>query len=92
MQYYGTGRLGTTVNVAYTSTAGTTTAISTQVQRVRVLATTDVWIAIDSAPTATSTGAYLAGLIPEYFTVSSGQKVSAVQVASAGTLYVTEII
>lgn len=92
MQYYGTGRLGPTQNVAYTGTAGTiTNGISTAIQRVRVLTTTDAFIKIGDSPTATTSDAYMTGLIPEYFTITPGQKVSAIQVTAAGTLYVTEV-
>lgn len=92
-QYWGTGRLGTTQHVAYTGTAGEiTTAITTGVQKVRVLCTTDAFVRI-MAPgdLATTSDAYLPGLSAEYFTCNQGQKVSAIQVAANGTLYVTEI-
>lgn len=94
MQYWGTGRLGNTLNTAYTTASvAIGTAIGPGVQKVRIVATTDTWITIDSSPTATSTGgAYLPGLIPEYFTVSPGQKVAALQVAAPGIIYVTEIL
>jgi hypothetical protein len=92
-QYIGTGRIGPAQNVAYTGTAGTiAAAIGTQTYKVRVVVTTDAFVTTDgSTPSATS-GAYVVGLSPEYFTVSPGQKVSAVQVAAGGTLYVTEIV
>jgi hypothetical protein len=91
-QYIGVGRIGAAQNVAYTGTAGTVTnGVTNGVQKVRVLVTTDAFVTMDgSTPSATS-GAYVVGLAPEYFTVTSGQKVSAVQVSSSGTLYVTEI-
>lgn len=92
MQYFGVGRLGTVQSVAYTGTAGTiTNGIGTGVQKVRVVCTTDAYIRIGSSPTATTSDTYMTGLAAEYFTISPGEKVSAVQVASAGTLNVTEI-
>ena len=92
MQYIGVGRLSTVQNVAYTGTAGTlTNAFGTQTYKVRCLATTDCYIRIEASPTATTSDTYLVGLSAEYFSVSPGQKVSAVQVSAAGTLIVTEI-
>jgi len=92
MQYIGTGRLGLTQNVAYSTTAGTiTNALGAQTYKVRVVTTTDAFITTDGT-TATSAGAYLPALAVEYFTVSPGQKISAIQVSAAGTLYVTEIV
>ena len=92
MQYIGTGRLGLTQNVAYSTTAGTiTNALGAQTYKVRVVTTTDAFITTDGT-TATAAGAYLPALAVEYFTVSPGQKVSAIQVSAGGTLYVTEIV
>jgi hypothetical protein len=92
MQYYGTGRLGTHQNVAYTGTAGTiANAITTGTQKVRVIVTSAAYIKIDNSPTATTSDVYMAADSAEYFTITAGQKVSAVQVTSGGTLHVTEI-
>jgi len=91
-QYIGTGRIGTAQNVAYTGTAGAVSAVGTETYKVRVVVTTDAFVTTDgSTPSATS-GAYVVALSPEYFTVTPGQVVKAVQVSSAGTLYVTEIV
>lgn len=95
MQYVGTGRLSTAQNVAYTGTAGTiTNAVGTQTYRVRVVVTTDAFILnVDGSGVVTaSTGAYLPALSPEYFTVTPGQKMSAIQVAASGTMYVSEVV
>lgn len=92
MQYYGTGVLGTHQSVAYTGTAGTiSTAITSGVQKVRVVVTTAAYVKIGTSPTATTSDVYMAADAPEYFTVKEGQKVSAIQVSSGGTLHVTEI-
>ncbi|WP_375791326.1 hypothetical protein ACE102_21840 [Bradyrhizobium sp. vgs-9] len=92
-QYIGTGRIGPGKSVAYTGTAGATSAIGAQTYKVRVLVTTDAFVTTDgSTPSATS-GAYMpASPYSEVFTVSPGQVIKAVQVASGGTLYVTEIL
>jgi hypothetical protein len=91
-QYWGTARWGTVQNVSYTGTAGTTTNGATNgIQKVRLLATTDCYVKVSAAGTAaTSSDTYLPALSAEYLTITSGEKVSAIQVASAGTLNVTE--
>lgn len=95
MQYVGTGRLSTAQNVAYTGTAGTVTNVfGTQTYRVRVVCTTDAFVlnTDGGAAVTASTGAYLPALQAEYFTVTPGQKMSAIQVAAGGTMYVSEIV
>ena len=90
--YWGTGRLGTHQSVAYTGTAGTiANAFGTGTQKIRVVLTTAGYIKISSSPTATSSDVYMAADSPEYFTVNPGEKVSAIQLTSGGTLHVTEI-
>jgi hypothetical protein len=92
MQYFGTGLLGTHQSVAYTVTAGTiTTAITDGVNKVRVVCTSAAYVKIGNSPTATSSDVYMAADSPEYFTIKSGMKVSAIQVSAGGTLHVTEI-
>jgi hypothetical protein len=91
-RYYGVGRLSTHQSVAFTGTAGTiANPVGAQTYKVRVLATADAFIKIDNAPTATGADVYLPALQAEYFHITPGQKVSAVQVAAGGTLHVTEI-
>ena len=92
-QYIGTGRLGTSQNVAYTGTAGTiSNAFGEGVTKVRVVTTSAAFIAFGQAPTATTSGAYMPAESAEYFTVRPGEKVSAIQLSAGGTLYVTEIV
>lgn len=92
MRYVGVGRLGAVQNVAYSGTAGTiANGISANVYMVRVVCTTDAWVTIDNSPTATATtSTFMAGGGAEYFSVTPGQKVSAIQSTAAGTLNVTE--
>jgi len=91
-QYFGTGRLGTHQSVAFTGTAGTiTNAIGTGVHKVRVVITSAGYIKIGVSPTATTSDVYMPADTPEYFTISPGEKVSAIQVGTGGTLHVTEI-
>lgn len=83
---------GLTQVVAYTGTAGTiANAISAQVQVVRVWCSTLAYIAIGSAPTATTSGIPMPANTPEYFIVPPGSKISAIQDASGGNLHVTEM-
>jgi hypothetical protein len=90
-QYIGTARLGTHQSVAYTGTAGTiATAISSGIHKVRVYVTTAAYIKIGKDVTATTSDVPMAADAPEYFTIKQGEKVSAVQVTSGGTLHVTE--
>jgi hypothetical protein len=79
------------INVAYTAAAGTTAAVSSVTNTVRCVSTTDCYIEISEAGTAATaaSGLYLVALVPEYFICPPNAKVSAIQVAAAGTLYVT---
>lgn len=91
-QYWGTGRLGTHQSVAYTATAGTiTNAVAEQTYKVRLVCTTDAYVKVGNAPTATTSDPIFPAGAVEYVTITPGQKVSAVQVSSGGTLSVTEI-
>jgi hypothetical protein len=83
---------GASKKVAYTGTAGTTDALTTEAVTIRVISTTDCFIEIGMAPTAVAdTGMYLPALLPEYFMCPKGTKVSAIQVSAGGTLYVTPL-
>lgn len=88
---YGSPQPSASVKVAYTGTAGVTAAVSANAVAVRLVSTTDCFIEISTAGTlaVTDTGLYLAALVPEYFSCPPSAKVSAIQVASGGTLYVT---
>ena len=87
---YGSPMPGEGVKVAYTGTAGTTVALPSNTEVVRVVSTTDCFIEIGASPTAVAdTGMYICALVPEYFACSGSGKVSAIQVASGGTIYVT---
>lgn len=88
----GVGRLGTVQPVTYTGTAAmTTNGAGNGVHVVRVVATTDCYIRTGPSPTATTSDTFLPAKWPEYINVMPGEKVSAVQAASGGVLYVTEI-
>ncbi len=81
---------GKSVTVTYTGTAGTTSALPIETSAVRVVATTDCFIEIGLSPTAVAnTGLYLVANTPEYFDAQPNVKVSAIQVSSGGSIYVT---
>jgi hypothetical protein len=89
----GVFRLGTSQTAAYTSVAAAiSNAVSAGTNVVRVSTTTGAYIKISKTPVAAATNsAYIAAGTPEYFVVTPGQKVSAVRVATSGTLSVTEV-
>jgi hypothetical protein len=91
-QYVGSGRIGPSGNAAYIGTAGSYGPIGAQTYKVRVLVTTDAFVTTDGSTPSSTAGAYVPASIPEYFTVSPGQTIKAVQVAAGGTLRVTECI
>ena len=78
--------------IAFTGTAGTiANGFGAQTKTVRVIVTSAAYVKIGNSPTATSSDMYMAANVPEYFTVSPGQKASAIQVSSGGDLHVTEM-
>ena len=86
VQFWGTGRAGTTQSAAYTGTAGTiTNAISAGVKKARISVTSAAYIKVGVAPTATTSDVYMAAR-PATITVAPGEKVSAIQVSTGGTL------
>ena len=87
------GRLGTHQSVAFSGTAGTiANPFGSQTRRIRVVVTSAANILIGNSPTATAAnGSYLPANLPEYFDVTPGQSVSAIQVSASGTLDCTEL-
>jgi hypothetical protein len=85
--------VGTHQSVAYTASAGTSTAVGSQTYAVRVVSTSDAYIYMDAAGTAASSsiGWYLPSLKPEVFKVNPGWKISAVQVSAGGSLDIVEV-
>jgi hypothetical protein len=89
-QTYGRPLSGKSVTVAYTGTAGTTSALPADTGTVRIVSTTDCFIEIGLNPTAVAnTGLYLVANTPEYFEAQPNSKVSAIQASSGGSIYVT---
>jgi hypothetical protein len=93
MQYIGTGRLGTHQSAAYTTTAGTiTNAVGAQTYKVRIVCTTDAFVKVGDAPTATTSDPHFPANSVEYVTITPGQKVSAIRSAADGSVHVTEVV
>ena len=81
-------------NVSYTGTAGNSTAFGStnRTQIVRVVCTTDAYVAVGNGVTATTTnGAYFAAGIPDYIKVAEGERISAIQVSTGGSLNITPL-
>jgi hypothetical protein len=94
--------LGTTQTIAYDATVPITNAFGAQTRQIRVVANSACHIHIyDSTGSATATAAdpLLPALWIDYYTVTPGQKISAIKAATngtlitatAGTLWVTEM-
>ncbi len=83
---------GITQTVAYTGTHGAiSNAVGAHTHIVRILCTTDAFIEFLGTPVATTSDMPVTGGQPEYFNISPGAKVSAIQRSSGGDLYVTEM-
>jgi hypothetical protein len=83
-------RLGTHQNVAFTGTAGNSTAFTSKSGTIRVVATQACFIAIGTGVTATASSIYLPANVVQYFTMQEGERISAIQVSAGGNLHVTE--
>lgn len=73
------------------TTAATATAFNGQTYIVRIHATKACFITFAGTPTATTSHMYMGDGMTEYFSVSPGEKVAALQATEAGTVYVTEM-
>ena len=78
------------------TTSGTSAAMSSAIAAstyaVLITASADAYVTFGSAPTATAAnGVMLAADWPTYFRISPGEKVAALQVSGAGTVYVSEL-
>jgi len=83
---------GTTQTITTSgSSAAISTAFATGTTVVRIVATEDVNIKFGSTPTATTSDPFIPANQVEYFKVTAGEKVAAIQNSTAGTCYVTEM-
>lgn len=80
-----------TQSVAVSGTSAQSAVISASSGYVRLFATTMCHIRVGSNPTATTSNMPLAPYVPEYFALTSGVKIAAIQNSSSGTLYITEV-
>lgn len=85
-------RPGTTQSITTSGTsAATTNAVGGQTYAVRIHATAAAFITFAGTPTATTSDVFMAAGATEYFAISPGEKVAAIQSSEAGTVYVTEL-
>lgn len=82
----GTWRLDASGTIAYTGTAGVSTAAASGIRAVRVLTTTAAFIKIGKSATAVADDTYMPAGVPAIFQCFEGERVSAIQVASGGNL------
>ena len=66
------------------------TAFSANTRIIRIVATTDCFIAVGANPTATTSSTFIPFGSVEYFKVAGAVKVAALKSTTAGILYVTE--
>ena len=85
------GRPGTTQTLAVGS-ASVATASAVGASLVRLVSTVNCYLAVGSAPVATSAGMYLPANVPEYFVLNLADLVAVLQVSSAGTLFITPMV
>lgn len=81
---------GTTLVRAFTGSSAQSAAVDDTTFVVRLVATTDCFVALGANPTATTSSAYLPAGIVEYVSITPGHKVAALQVSSGGNLYITQ--
>lgn len=88
-----------TTKVTYTGTAGNTGAITLGTLAspgdritVRVWSDQDCWVAFGTSAVATANDMPMTAKLPEFFDVTPGDRVSAIQQSTGGTLYVTTVI
>lgn len=83
-------RPGTTERVA-TSTASAASAAVTASSIVRVISSTDVFLAVGTNPTATTSSMLLPANTPEYIKLNTGDRIAAILSTGSGYLYVTAV-
>lgn len=73
------------------SSAAISTAFASGTRIVRIVATEDIHLKFATSPTAATSDPFLPANQVEYFKVTAGEKVAAIQNSAAGTVYVTEM-
>ena len=82
-------RLGASQTVAYTGTAGTSTAVGTQTYAVSITVTTAAFVRLGGV--ATTAYHFMVANTPLVVQCTPGQTVSAIQSATGGNLHITEL-
>lgn len=79
-------------SISYTGTAGTSAVVNASTTEVIVTLTTDGYVAVGSAPTATSGDMFLPAYVPSPpLAVTGGtSKISAIRDAASGTMKIAE--
>ena len=77
--------------VMYTATAGLSTALTTGVDVVRLVADTNCFIQVNGTAVADGTSMLLPALQVEYIKVEAGDTISVVRVTVDGNLFLTEM-
>jgi len=81
----------TTHTLSFTGTSQQTPAFNKNTIVVRVYANQDCFLEFGLNPTATSSSMPLPAGVVEYFKVQDAEKIAAIQISAAGSLYVTEL-
>lgn len=82
---------GTNQTVAFTGTSAQSAAFAASTSIIRVVASEACFLVFGADPTATTGGMFLPSGVVEYFAVTPGQKVAAIQASTGGSLYITEV-
>lgn len=86
-------RMGTVQSVAYTGTHGViTNGVAEKTRLAIVWCSTDAHIAIGTAPVATTASRPVTGKVEVLVQLDPGDKISAIQQATGGTMWVTELL
>ena len=81
---------GVSQTVSTSGTSAQSAAFGAGTSIIRVIASEACFLVFGANPTATSAGMFLAAGAVEYFAVTPGQKVAAIQASTGGSLYITE--
>ncbi len=74
-----------------TSSAATSNAFGSQIDKVMVTSTAACFVKFDGTPTATTSDVYIAANTPYFFNVAGSDKCAGIVASSTATLYVTEL-
>lgn len=83
---------GASQTVTISGTSAQSSAVGTYTFVVRLISTTDCYVAFASNPTATTSDMFIPGdKIERFFRIRPGDKIAAIQDSAGGTLYITEV-